>query len=235
MTLQEFSDNFDTLLNSHSARQGYGQQDALALDEYEKSVFLTKAQEQLVLTYYTGRNGTQESFEATEELRRYLAMLVREADLKAITNSTGQPLGMSTSSAFFTLPDDLWFITYEAATVSSDDCHDGTTLDVVPVTQDEYHRIKRNPYRGANGRRALRLDLADNVVEIVCKYDIGDYYVRYLCQCDPIILVDLPDKLSIRGRSTATDCQLHEMLHERILELAVTMALNSKSVTGSTK
>lgn len=133
-----------------------------------------------MLSFYTGRNVSQEGFEQTEEVRRYLANLIREAVLTPITNATGLPLGISSSSKFFTLPEDLWFITYEAATVSSDDCHDGNSLDVIPVTQDEYHKIKRNPYRGASGRRVLRLDLADGVIELVSKYSVTEYYVRYL-------------------------------------------------------
>jgi hypothetical protein len=37
----------------------------LNFDEYEKSVFLTKAQEELVIHYYTGK-ATGDSFEDTE-------------------------------------------------------------------------------------------------------------------------------------------------------------------------
>jgi len=232
MTLQDFSHGFDTYLNSYSQRQGFGAQDALALDEYEKSLFLTKAQEEIVLAFYTGRNPDGESFEQTEEVRRYMANLIREADLSPITASTGQPLGISSMSRFFTLPEELWFITYEAATVSSDDCHDGSVLDVVPVTQDEYHKIRRNPFRGANGRRVLRLDLADKVVELVSRYSVSSYYVRYLAELSPIILVDLPDGMAIRHESSAMDCILHEALHERILERAVQLAIASKGLAN---
>jgi len=140
------------------------------------------------------------------------------------------PLGISSTSKFFTLPEDTWFITYEAAQVSSSDCHNGSILDVVPVTQDEYHKIKRNPFRGANGRRVLRLDLADNVVELVSIYQITQYYLRYVSRPAPIILTNLPDGTAIYNISKVTSCMLHEALHQSILERAVSLAIASRSI-----
>jgi len=232
MTLQNFSDGFDTQVNAYNRRQNFGEQDALAFDEYEKSLFLTKAQEETVLALYSGRNAQGKSFEETEELRRYLADLVKIESLSPISTSKGVPLGMSSTSRFFTLPEDLWFITYEVAEVSSDDCHDGDLLDVAPTTQDEYNRVKRNPFRGPTGRRALRLDLADKLVEIVSKYNVKKYYIRYIKELSPIVLTDLPDGLTVHNVRKATECGLHEALHERILERAVQLGIASKSVSS---
>jgi hypothetical protein len=108
-------------------------------------------------------------------------------------------------------------------------------MEVVPVTQYEYHKIRKNPFRGANDRRALRLDLSEGVVEILSNYDVSEYYVRYLRKLNPIILEDLPNGITI-GHSSSfagnkrTPCELHEGLHHRILELAVQMALQSKGI-----
>ena len=47
MTTEEFSNEFDTLLNSYSVIGKFGKGEnpsTIELDEYEKSVFLTKAQ-----------------------------------------------------------------------------------------------------------------------------------------------------------------------------------------------
>ena len=230
MTIQEFSDQFDTLLNSYSTRAMFGDEasrQTIVLDEYEKSVFLTKAQKELVLSLYNGKNPYGESFESTEEMRRYLASLIGEKYLSPITNTAGTPLGLTSNSTFFTLPDDLWFITLEQVIADRGKCGE-TRMKVYPVKQDEYLSIKDNPFRGANSRRALRLDLSEGNVEIVCKYLISKYYVRYLRKLSPIVLEDLPDGLSVDNISEATDCKLHEALHQRILELAVRMALQSK-------
>ena len=47
MTIKEFSDEFDILYNNINSNQAPG------LNDYEKSIFLTKAQEELILSYYS--------------------------------------------------------------------------------------------------------------------------------------------------------------------------------------
>lgn len=235
MTIEDFSNGFDTLINSYGVIPKDGTQEPLAFDEYEKSLFLTKAQEELVLSYYTGRNLSLEGFENTEERRRYLAPLVREASLSPITTTNGSPLGIESNSKFFTLPEKLWFITYESVRVTntcSHDCDYTNNLEVVPITQDEYHKVRRNPFRGASSRRALRFDLSDGIVEIICKKSVMSYYIRYIEKCSPIVLIDLPDDMTIRGVSEATNCKLHEALHETLLQRAVALAIQSRSMSN---
>ena len=238
MTREDFSNSFDTQLNSYAHTASFGDDTSkvdIRLNEYEKSLYLTKAQEELVLSLYNGRNSSLQGFEETEELRRYLSNLIEEKEINPIETSDGKPLGMESSSKFFTLPEDLWFITYESVIISDGKCENTTSMEVVPVRQDEYHRLKKNPFRGANDRRSLRLDLGDDNVEIVSKYTVTKYYIRYLRKVKPIILVNLSDGLEIQGESTASDCELHESLHERILEMAVMMALQSKGYNSNNK
>lgn len=231
MTVDEFSNGFDTLINSYKRFKDFDKQellDSIEFNEYEKSQFLTIAQEELVISLYTGRNQQGDSFESIEELRRYLSNLVVEKNLKPITNTSGKPIGLSSISKFFTLPIDVWFLTYESVIISNGKCRDMTSMKVYPVRQDEYQTIKDNPFRGANDRRALRLDLSEGNVEIVCKYTVTDYYIRYVKKLSPIILEDLPNDLSINGVSETTECMLHEALHQKILRRAVMLALQSK-------
>lgn len=231
MGTQELSNQFDVLLNSYAVAGGFGKTDSLAtieLDEYEKSLFITNAQEELVLSLYTGRNSSLQGFEETEELRRFLSPLIREAELSATVPTESKPIGMGSDSKFFVLPDDLWFITYESVLITNGRCEGTTSLEVVPVRQDEYHKLKKNPFRGVNDRRALRLDLSDNVVEIISKYNITKYYVRYLRQLKPVILIDLEEGLELRGETEAMTSMLPESLHLRILNRAVEMALQSR-------
>lgn len=238
MTAEEFSNQFDVLLDSFG-RANFPEETVgnIALDEYEKSVYLTRAQEALVLSYYNG-SSVGESFEETEEVRRYLANLVETSVLKPIDLRTG--ISSDGSHTYFTLPSDLWFITHESATTDSS-CAAFKSIDVYPVTQDDYDKTKRNPYRGANNRRALRLDLADGVIEVVSTYHLSDYTVRYLRKPKPIILTDLGD-LTIDGESQTSDygnnhsaCELHTALHEKILEVAVLTALQNKTKTFNSK
>lgn len=271
----ELSNQFDTLVSSYRRFKDFDDKepmDTLEFDEYEKSLYLTKAQEELVLSLYNGKNPYGDSFESTEELRRHLAPLVKEAKLSPIDAETGlngfQPafndttgitdmdpvdgativpngdtgitsinfkpksdlkyLGIDKNSKFFELPKDLWFITYESVIISDAKCENKTSLEVFPVRQDEYHRIKKNPFRGTNSRRALRLDLANNLIEIVSKHAVTDYYVRYFKKLMPIVLENMPNGVTVSGIAEKTECELHEVLHQRLLELAVTMALQSK-------
>ena len=231
MTTQEFSDAFDTLVSSYRRFKDFDNKeilDSIEFNEYEKSYFLTKSQDELVIALYNGRNVSGESFESTEELRRYLSNLVKEARLQPITNTSGLVIGIGSNSKFFTLPQDLWYITYEAVDIDGARCSALSPMDVYSVTQDDYNKTKRNPFRGANDRRALRLDLSDGVIEIVCKYIVKDYYVRYLRKPKPIVLVNMPNNLTIDGVGKKSECELHEALHQRILERAVTEALQSK-------
>lgn len=229
MTLDDFSNGFDTLLGSITVGN------PLVFDEYEKSVFLTKAQEQLAEAIYTGKTSSGESFESTEEMRRALANLVVEDDLKPLSDHLDGFIGIHEYSEFFELPKDIWFITYEAANVMSSKCGKMVALDVLPVTQDDYNRTKRNPFRGLNSRRALRLDIADNTVEIISTDPIRSYYLRYIKKLQPIILIDLPDGLTINNRSSASPCQLHDTLHQKILDRAVALAVQSRSWTNKSK
>lgn len=239
MTLEEFSNGFDTLVSSYRRFKDFDDReilDSIEFDEYEKSFFLTKAQEEVVLSLYNGKNPYNESFEYTEELRRYLANLIEEERLNPIETTSGHPLGIESSSKFFTLPEDLWFITYEAAYVEEKEhCDDEGRMDVVPVTQDEYHRIRKNPFRGPNNRRVVRLDLAEGVVELVSKYTVTSYYVRYIKRLSPIILEELPNGLTIEESSGPQECKVHQGLHQQILEMAVMMALRSKLNSSPTK
>ena len=228
MSVEELSNEFDTLLNSYSnvgpIRGGYN---TIEVDEYEKSVFLTNAQEEIVMGLYNGKNPFKDSFEKTEEVRRYLSNLIRT--YTTFTKEEGYA-GLSSKSSFFKLPEDLWFITYEAVNLKDNKlgCIDGKNITVTPITQDEYHRIKKNPFRGPNERRVIRLDLSEKVIEIISKYDIDTYLVRYLARPKPIILSKLPDNLSINGVSDKTECELDPVIHRAILERAVKLAIRSK-------
>lgn len=62
MTNSEFSDSFDTLLNSYNSQAQFGEQAGkgeIVLDEYEKSVLLTQAQDIVVKSFFDRRHNSQ--------------------------------------------------------------------------------------------------------------------------------------------------------------------------------
>lgn len=234
MTIQEFSNAFDTLLNSYDTQSQFGEQASkreIALDEYEKSVLLTKAQEEVVVNFYNGKNSYGDSFESTEEMRRYLESLVKTKVYSTEEQVNGT--GVSIGSVFYQLPEDVAFITMEQITYEDEalGCYNGSTATVYPVTQDEYSRIKNNPFRGPTRYKAIRLDTGNNIVELVSKYKIGEYLLKYLSRPEPIILEDLPNGLTIEGRREHSECKLNSLLHDTILERAVQMALQAKGIS----
>lgn len=58
MDIIEMSDAFDTLTNVFKTNYGFGQEDKVAFDEYEKSYFLSLAQEAFVISCYNGQNNS---------------------------------------------------------------------------------------------------------------------------------------------------------------------------------
>lgn len=234
MTIQEFSNTFDTLLNSYSTQSQFGEQASkreIVLDEYEKSLYLTRAQEEIVVNLYNGRNPYGITFEGTEELRRYLEGLVKTK--KYLSEDAIESTGVNENSVFFRLPEDIAFITLEQVIFDDEllGCYDGSVASVYPITQDEYERVKNNPFRGPTKYKVIRLDPGDNLVELISKYKIGTYLLRYLSRPNPIILEDLPNELTVNGKNTESECELNPILHDTILTRAVQLALQSKGIS----
>ena len=231
ITPEEFSASFDTLLNSYANQALSGNEAStqdIVLDEYEKSVFLTLAQEEVVVDIYNGKNPYGDSFESTEEIRRYLDSLVKTKVYGPSDQIEGTKV--SSNSVFYKLPTDIAFITMEQITYDDEslECYNGSTATVYPVTQDEYGRVKDNPFRGPTKYKAIRLDYGNNTVELIAKYNIGEYLLKYLAKPSPIILENLSDGLKIEGEDKKSECKLNSILHRIILERAVIMALQSR-------
>ena len=230
MTTQEFSNQFDTLISAYFNKSNFGSTDPLAFDEYEKSVFLTEAQEEVVIELYNGKNNFGDSFEKTEEVRRLISTLIKDF----VTTEKINGSGLSSKSVFFKIPEDVWFITYESVTFNDANlgCLNGEYAIVTPTTQDEFYKVQRNPFKGPSKRRVLRLDNSNNTIELVSNYNIDKYLIRYLSRPNPIILSDLED-LSINGLSRITECKLNPVIHRIILERAVRKAVTSRIPAGN--
>ena len=241
MNTTEFSNEFDTLMNSYAREFGFGQDQSLAdfvCDEYEKSVFLTSSQRDLVEAFYNGTIPEGISFEEKEQIREALDTLVKTIEPeKGVNNLPHIAVPKNKVCTFYSLPQSLLYIVFEEVRFSSyiSGCNAGAVALVVPSTHDDlWHRLN-NPFRGPAKNRVLRVNAADNVVELISDYPIGSYLLRYVEEPKPIILTDLPDGLSIEGISEKTECELPNIMHRRILEFAVRKALQTKSLALGTK
>lgn len=212
MTLQEFSTEFDLLYDNISSNQAPG------LTEYEKSVFLTQAQDALILDLYKGTAG--DSFETTEEVTRYLSTLVKSIeDLKLQTDDI---IVKGTAKYYISLPEDVMFITYQSATYEDKD------VVVIPSKQDFLHNDLRNPFRGPSKSRIIYTSEGDKLIYYIGKntdYNKYNVCIKYLQNPSPIILEDLEDTdLSIKNNTKESVCELPDSLHLQILLRAVQMA-----------
>lgn len=238
MTCEEFSNQFDVQINSFSAQLPFGYtQDALKFDEYEKSIFLTEAQNELVISLYNGNNTLfREAYEETEQLRKYLTNLVYtfEEDNPQENTDDCPPYSSNNNNEVYykidlsTADHKVLYIVWEGVMIG------GKFRDVVPVKYDEWLRISRNPFRQPNKKwRALRLDTGKDIIEIISASEISSYHMRYVAKPSPIVLIDLTNEgLEVDGVSTKTECQLNEVLHPFILNLAIQKALTSRALNN---
>lgn len=236
MNVSEFSNGFDTLVDSYRRFKDFDKKeelDSLEFDEYEKSAFLTMAQDEIVDELYAGKNIFGESFESTEQLRRYLFPLVKSITLQPAEASTGD-VKIDSNSKFCSLPVDLRYIIYEEVTWNDTNtgCLNTKVANVYPVTHDEYNRIRKNPFRGANKNNVLRIDCGNGKVELISKYTFKDYVIRYVKNPKSILLEKFSG-LTVNGETAGADArgsELPESVHNIILERAVRMAITSKGI-----
>lgn len=221
MNAQEFSNTFDTLLQFYITKESFSEQNNLAFDEYEKSIFLTKAQEQIVLELY-------QELEQSEEVRKYLSNLIKTANFAPIGEQDESLINSNFKSYKVELRDTILFMIYEQCTLSDENnCINGRIVSVVPTIHDDLDKVLKNPFKSPNSRKVIRLDF-DNKIELISKYNISNYKVRYLKKPNPIILVKLEDNLSIDNNAEVSSGETNPILHERIVQRAVQLAVQSK-------
>jgi hypothetical protein len=224
MTTKEFENEFDVYFNSIATNN------APSIDLYEKSVYLTKAQLELVKNYYNPKgNKYQTGFEGTTKRRNDLNELIRSNTSNIEVNSND---GISTDSQFFRIQNDTFLIIQEQAKVSSTDkCVNGKYIKVIPKTHDEYERQKNNPFKKPDDTIIWRLDYysqqgGSKNVELIPAYTVTEYKYRYVKYPEPIVLTNLTtaypgEGLSVDGVSTEQTCKLSESIHREILDRAV--------------
>ena len=222
MNIQEFSNSFDTLLQPYIAKESFSEQNNLAFDEYEKSIFLTKAQEQIVLELY-------QELEQSEEVRKYLSNLIKTDNYVPIGEQDETLINNNFKSYKVEISNDILFMIYEQCTLSDkNNCINNKIVSVIPTIHDDLDKVLKNPFKSPNNRKVIRLDF-DNKIELISKYNISNYKVRYLKKPNPIILVTLEDNLSINnGDTKVSNGETNPILHERIVQRAVQLAVQSK-------
>lgn len=202
MTAEEFSDQFDVLYNNITSNQAPG------CNEYEKSVFLTKAQNEIVKNYFTPNspgNVIQQGFDDSAKRQADFSCLMRTmsctspslantADQITFTITGQSPVTITANkidrrSKVFAFPTDMFIAINEALTFQTGTGTNATFKDfqVIPLRFDEYTRLMSKPYKRPVKNHAWRLinsstkssETFTRFVEIITTPDYDDKTLTY--------------------------------------------------------
>lgn len=234
----ELLNEFNVLYNSITSNQAPG------LDDYEISVFLTKAQNELVRDYFDPRkNKVQEGFDGSEK---------RQIDFSMIMSSVTYSKDALKESIFdkrkesrsVEIADDVMMLVNEYVIVNRDNKEE--RLVVIPITYTQYSMFMSKPYKRPIKNQAWRLlDNSNNKKAadlIVGPFDeIKEYVIRYVRRPRAIILRDFTgeDVSFDGGIQTEQTCELDKSLLPELVQRAVELAkaaylgdLNSQIALG---
>ena len=156
MTLEEFSTEFDVLYNSITSNAAPG------FNDYEKSVLLTLAQEELIKSYFVANNNTTGVGLDGSQKRHYdFSTLIKVKTLNNIINSilttrVDVPVFNKDANNIFLVPNDVFLVLNEYLTVKNN------SYTVFPISYDSYNLLMSKPFPYPNKRQAWRLDSSIN-------------------------------------------------------------------------
>lgn len=150
MATNELSSEFDVLYNNITSNQAPG------LNEYEKSVFLTKAQRQLVTEYFNNRTDVVGGgFDGSQKRQYDFSALIRTASLFNVNSVKKDRIDDSEKldkrSLVFLFPHNYFLAVNE---LLSDNKYQ---YSVLPLDYAEYQRLMLKPYNFPVKRGAWRL------------------------------------------------------------------------------
>lgn len=155
MTLEEFSTEFDVLYNSITSNAAPG------FNDYEKSVLLTLAQEELIKSYFVANNNTTGVGLDGSQKRHYdFSTLIKIKSLKKnivydIITARAKvkiPLLNKDANTIFLIPNDVFLILNEHLIAKDNN------YIVFPISYDTYNLLMSKPFPYPNKRQAWRLD-----------------------------------------------------------------------------
>lgn len=224
MTAQEFSNEFDVLYNNIMSNQAPG------LDEYEKSVFLTKAQSEIIKNYFNPKgNKYQEGFDGSQKRQVDFSKLMKTYASSGTIPTPTSFFGNVTGAYKITWPDDVFVVVNEVVDVTKKDDNRKYRLQVIPIKYDEYLRVLSKPYKQPLKNQAWRIINGENDINLIVGHlnsvSSDGYHIRYVKHPKPIILESLDGSgLSINDETHAMGCELDPEIHPEILQRAVELA-----------
>lgn len=207
MTAQEFSNEFDVLYNSITNGNAPG------VTEYEKSVFLTRAQLEYIQELIKGNTIYGQGVEDTTNVRLQLYPLYKKSGYEEFNTK------LKESKVLHILNIEVII--------------DDKALSTIPISYDEYSKIINNPFK-SNKNRAYYIQNNEDVTIYYNKQKQVSpqgtfYYIEYPT---PIITDDelAEDTIDNNKAYQKQDCILPKSTHFEILKKAVQLALIANGV-----
>ena len=162
LNANEFSQEFDILYNNIASNQAPG------LTEYEKSVFLTKAQDEIIKNYFTNKpngNKYQEGIEDSSKRYSDFSCLITVTTVPTSTIKAGSDT-IDSRGKIMKLPTDLMLSLNESFIVNFNviDKNElkvraisNNRYQVIPVTLAEYQRLMSRPSNDPLKRQVWKL------------------------------------------------------------------------------
>ena len=159
-TVKEWSDAFDVLYN-----QGMSNASA-ALDEYDKSIFLTKGQDETIKNYFNPKgNKYQEGIDDNAKRQSDFATLISNRALDIVDNYNK----FDSRSSAYKYPDDFFIAINEQFQITI-----GTGVDakiypytIIPISYTEYARLMQKPYKYPPKSQVWRLITGEMPIDAV--------------------------------------------------------------------
>ena len=232
MNVSEFSLEFDVLYNNITSNLSPG------LSEYEKSVFLTRAQEQIVKNHFgiksnSKQEGLNNSIKRDTDFSTLFKTVSINSGITEIPNPTNT---LNTRVRRFTIKEDYLFIINEFCEIVKRDSA-GNVLDtqlttVIPLHYSEFARLNSGPYKEPNLHETWRIisdvvTVNESTFDLYIRYNwtLINYIIRYIKKPNPIILEELnTQNLTIDGKHEVSSCELNPILHQEVLDRAVELA-----------
>lgn len=231
MTSQEMKDAFLLEFDNIASFTAPGYIDS------EINYFLNRGQENYVkFGYNPNANAGREGYEETEKRSKDLSELDRNFNITVFTP------GNHPNSFFASLPDKLWLVTREEATITFvDECGDTITdrVEVRPVTKNYYNSNIFNPDKQPYDEMLWRLDFSrvnPNLPVSVTNPKQHELITFQGCTVNTYHgwYIKYPNQIDVAV--VGADCELDPATHYKIVSLAVELAIeNSKSQRLQTK
>lgn len=237
MTTSEFSNAFDTLLSSYNTRADFGEgasKKEIVLDEYEKSVFLTQAQDIVIKAYFDSSTNSQgQGIDDSTRRQVDFSSLITVASPSKMEAEEGQTLeSFDDRGILYKLPSNILIMLNEKVKAGN------RNYVVIPINYAEYDRLMSKAYGQPLKKQCWRLFQNVSGIDITSEIiptegvEVSNYKIRYIRRPRPIILTNLSlehqESLEIDGISAVTECELNPIVHMDILNKAVELALASK-------